>query len=138
MCATCGISGKYFAKERQRVGPFPQNGQWHFNLYAIKEKWGREVMMTVDHIIPICLGGISEQSNYQPMCQTCNQKKGAEEDPHINDPNHRSRIKRLEVEANKSKDEIALERFKRRWANKIKEATKKATMNYHNREEELK
>jgi hypothetical protein len=32
--------------------------------------------MTVDHILPVSLGGGNMQSNYQPMCNFCNGKKG--------------------------------------------------------------
>jgi 5-methylcytosine-specific restriction endonuclease McrA len=32
--------------------------------------------LTRDHIVPVSAGGHSRESNIQPLCQTCNQKKG--------------------------------------------------------------
>jgi 5-methylcytosine-specific restriction endonuclease McrA len=33
------------------------------------------VLMTIDHIYPLCLGGKRELNNEQPMCELCNAKK---------------------------------------------------------------
>lgn len=71
-CVTCGIKGRYFAKEK-----FTDNGtenMWHFNLYALDDK-GEEMLMTKDHIIAKSKGGKNNISNYQPMCYECNQLK---------------------------------------------------------------
>lgn len=69
-CVTCGIEGKFFAKEKH-----PKDKSWHFNLYAIKGN-GEEVLMTKDHIKPKAKGGTDALYNYQPMCIECNAKKG--------------------------------------------------------------
>jgi len=49
------------------------------------------------HFSPKCLGGKNIQSNYQPMCQPCNQKKGAGENPH-NDGRYQARLLRRQLE----------------------------------------
>jgi 5-methylcytosine-specific restriction endonuclease McrA len=69
-CVCCGIEGKYFAKERDR-----KSDVYHLNLYAIDEN-GEEVLMTKDHIIPRSKGGKDNISNYQTMCERCNEAKG--------------------------------------------------------------
>lgn len=38
-CASCGIEGKFFAKEKDRA-----SYGYHFNLYAVKD--GKDVLMT--------------------------------------------------------------------------------------------
>lgn len=68
-CVTCGIEGKYFAKER-----LIDQSTYHLNLYAI-DKNGNEVLMTKDHILPRSKGGANSINNYQTMCQPCNMKK---------------------------------------------------------------
>lgn len=71
-CLNCGIKGEFFALERNIVG---NNAKFHFNLYGI-DKYGKEVMITKDHIIPRSKGGKNVLSNYQPLCIRCNQQKG--------------------------------------------------------------
>jgi len=73
-CVSCGIEGKYFAKEK---GHGSSQDRYHLNLYAIDEN-GKEVLMTKDHIIPRSKGGLNRLENYQTMCQICNSKKGSE------------------------------------------------------------
>lgn len=69
-CVTCGIEGKYFAKEKHY-----EDKTWHFNLYALDQS-GKEVLMTKDHIKPKAKGGKDALYNYQPMCRICNALKG--------------------------------------------------------------
>ena len=33
--------------------------------------------LTIDHVIPLCMGGIDELTNYVTSCEKCNQKKGS-------------------------------------------------------------
>lgn len=40
-------------------------------------KCGSTHMLTVDHIIPLALGGAHSRENYQCLCFPCNRKKGA-------------------------------------------------------------
>lgn len=70
-CARCGILGTYFALER---GVHDNPNRFHFNLYG-RDKKGREVMITKDHILPRSKGGKNKLSNYQPLCIRCNQRK---------------------------------------------------------------
>jgi 5-methylcytosine-specific restriction endonuclease McrA len=52
---------------------------------SIKEKYGRrclccgkseaEVGLTIDHVIPLFMGGIGSKENIQPLCKSCNCKK---------------------------------------------------------------
>ena len=76
VCARCGIEGKYFALEQDKYMPNQGSNAYHFNLYAL-DGAGNEVLMTKDHIVPICSGGSNELSNYQTMCSPCNGSKGA-------------------------------------------------------------
>lgn len=71
-CAHCGLKGIYFALEQSIV---QNTKKYHFNLYAI-DRYGDEVMMTVDHIIPKAKGGSDSLDNKQPLCFKCNNKKG--------------------------------------------------------------
>lgn len=75
-CVRCGITGEYFAKEKHDNH---SEEKFHLNLYAIDEN-GVEVLMTQDHITPKSLGGGNIQSNLQPMCAPCNQRKGNHND----------------------------------------------------------
>ena len=69
-CVSCGIEGQYHALEVER-GPFAGH---HFNLYAVN-KFGHEILMTVDHIVPLSKGGHNGIGNLQTMCKPCNSKK---------------------------------------------------------------
>jgi 5-methylcytosine-specific restriction endonuclease McrA len=37
---------------------------------------GKQVSLTADHIVPVSKGGTSSIDNIQPLCQSCNSKKG--------------------------------------------------------------
>ena len=74
MCANfveCGTVGLYFSLEYGWSNP-PES--MHFNLYGTN-KYGNEVMLTRDHIIPKSKGGANSMQNYQVLCQKCNAKK---------------------------------------------------------------
>jgi len=71
-CVTCGIQASFFIFEKQKK----MGGRGHLNLYVDRGKDGL-TMMTSDHIIAKSRGGARNGlENRQPMCCTCNQKKG--------------------------------------------------------------
>ena len=74
------VHGTLCVKCKQRTGnvilveEWP-NGQIHVDLYHRDEN-GNKVLMNIDHILPKSRGGKNDITNYQPMCQPCNSKKG--------------------------------------------------------------
>lgn len=36
----------------------------------------QNVKLVIDHVLPLCLGGTNTIDNIQPLCATCNSKKG--------------------------------------------------------------
>lgn len=71
-CVECGFTGTYFALERHK---YQRTEKYHFNLYG-KNKNGKEIMLTKDHIVPKAKGGTDDLNNFQVMCGPCNSKKG--------------------------------------------------------------
>lgn len=69
-CVQCGITGAYFALEKD---PYSSSDLFHFNLYGLRDD--DEIMITKDHIIPRAKGGANKLTNYQPMCSPCNNAK---------------------------------------------------------------
>jgi 5-methylcytosine-specific restriction endonuclease McrA len=72
ICKTCGLEGKFFALEKTSGS---MCNFYHFNLYGF-DKNGKESLMTKDHIQASSKGGTNSLENLQPMCMTCNSKKG--------------------------------------------------------------
>ena len=70
VCVSCGLIGTHFWAEKFREDERP-----HLNLYAV-DGYGKEVLMTKDHIIPKSKGGTDSSENMQTMCTHCNCKKG--------------------------------------------------------------
>lgn len=73
-CCKCGLTGEYFAIERNI-----DSTTYHLNLYGKNNK-GEEVLLTKDHIKPKSLGGKNHHSNYQTMCVDCNTEKASKYD----------------------------------------------------------
>lgn len=68
-CASCGVQGAYFAKEKYG------NDAPHLNLYGFNN-YGHPMLMTRDHIKPKAKGGSNHLYNSQTMCAKCNSRKG--------------------------------------------------------------
>jgi 5-methylcytosine-specific restriction endonuclease McrA len=75
-CAACPKVGNMFAIEKT-YGYVRKSvyNDWHINLYSVDE-FGRETMMTVDHVVAKSNGGADDESNMQVMCSVCNSRKG--------------------------------------------------------------
>jgi len=71
-CVSCSKVGKYFIKSRDRYNNI------HFDIYTNNFE-----LMTIDHIKPKKLGGTYALVNLDPMCTTCNTKKGSFYDEQI-------------------------------------------------------
>ena len=63
-CVTCGKIGTRLIKGEG-------GGTFHWDIYT-EDLYP----LTVDHIIPVSIGGSDEMDNLQPMCAGCNFKKG--------------------------------------------------------------
>lgn len=61
----CSKKGEYLIKARNSEGGF------HIDVYT-----GDFELMTIDHIVPRSKGGSNHIENLQPMCNSCNSKKG--------------------------------------------------------------
>lgn len=64
-CSSCDKVGKYVIEAKDPGGGI------HIDVYTESLE-----LMTVDHIIPKAKGGKNILTNYQPMCNKCNSKKG--------------------------------------------------------------
>lgn len=75
-CFKCGFTATY--AKLTVTSP----GRAHFNFYGL-DRYGKEVMLTKDHILPKCIAKsnrklektIESQDNFQPLCRHCNNKK---------------------------------------------------------------
>lgn len=74
-CVNCGVTGTIMCLDTNNTDR--KYNRAHFNLYGITDS-GRVEMLTKDHIVPVSKGGLDELDNYQTMCNTCNERKGAE------------------------------------------------------------
>ncbi len=68
---------KYRAKNQSETHFTPEEWQ------ALCEKYeghclkcGKQKKLTVDHIVPLALGGSNDIDNIQPLCKSCNTSKG--------------------------------------------------------------
>jgi 5-methylcytosine-specific restriction endonuclease McrA len=69
-CVSCNVAGSKMILDMN-----PGDHSPHFNMYA--EESGRLVLMTKDHILAKSKGGTDDLNNFQTMCCTCNNLKGA-------------------------------------------------------------
>ena len=65
-----------------QVGGFFTIGEWEllkkqYNFTCPHcKKIEPDIKLTIDHIIPVCRGGSNNIENIQPLCGSCNSKKG--------------------------------------------------------------
>jgi hypothetical protein len=119
-CKGCQAKGSHFYIEKFGEGSHVFNN-WHLNLYAINQ-YGNEVMITKDHILAKSAGGSDELINLQPMCKTCNQKKGCKpmavlmNHLELSSKNHMARERKMvEAEQTYGYKEKTLHRLKERY-----------------------
>lgn len=67
-CVCCGLLGDRFVLQTQ--SKINDLDQLHFNLYGIEND--EYVLMTIDHRIPVSIGGKNNLSNIETMCNNCN------------------------------------------------------------------
>ena len=78
-CVKCGLRGEYYWIQREGHAK-----RYHFALHGVRD--GKEIRITVDHIVPLALGGSRrKRGNLQPMCETCNGMKGDLREPNAPD-----------------------------------------------------
>lgn len=70
-CVSCGILPEFVAEYRASKEP---EGTKHTDLFAQKDN--KFVIMTVDHILPVTLGGCNRPTNMRVMCAECNTSRG--------------------------------------------------------------
>ena len=60
------------------VGPFNVDGTPYVVFCFHCDLWLNRETFTLDHIIPVALGGDNSVYNFVPSCQPCNSKRGCE------------------------------------------------------------
>ena len=72
------------ARKKNAVGDFIGEQFTHICEYygGICLVYGRKIKLTADHVKPLSKGGSNYISNIQPLCGSCNSKKGAKHQDH--------------------------------------------------------
>lgn len=97
-CASCGVTGSYFGKEKYANVPF-----YHLNLYAMNK--GREIQMLKDYRVLPAKGGKNELANMKTICFDCYQKRVAPA-PDLQKRQQKRAKKRQENKAKKAAGEV--------------------------------
>jgi 5-methylcytosine-specific restriction endonuclease McrA len=71
ICICCGIEGTII-----NLCKYKNDDALFFELFAKREFDGVFVKMTIDHVIPLSLGGLDIIENMQTMCYYCNNARG--------------------------------------------------------------
>tara|TARA_Y100000310_G_C20699447_1_gene828345 strand:+ start:2969 stop:3922 length:954 start_codon:yes stop_codon:yes gene_type:complete len=77
-CVKCRLEGNVIRLVSQHDQPPMETAS--LQLFHEDDKTGRQVLMTLDHVIPVAQGGLNNADNLQTMCEDCNNKKGAKID----------------------------------------------------------
>lgn len=76
------------AREKNALGRFTDK-DWQEILDAYGNKClccgQSDIPLTIDHIVPLSLGGTNTKDNLQPLCSSCNSKKNAQTIDYRND-----------------------------------------------------
>lgn len=73
------LSGRHYARARRRA----LHGDFDGSEWETMVAWYGSVCLacgtmpvTVDHVVPLVVGGSNDISNLQPLCASCNSRKG--------------------------------------------------------------
>lgn len=88
------VQARYRKNNQEKIVTIHQR-RWHAKISGdltpeqwidIKAQFGKcvccqrdDVKLTLDHIKPLVMGGLHTENNVQPLCRSCNSKKGAKE-----------------------------------------------------------
>ena len=78
-CRSCRAVFRHTRRAKKRLGTFGGRTSRDDVFSAFGSSClccGKSTNMTVDHVVPIALYGTNEISNLQPLCSSCNSKKG--------------------------------------------------------------
>ena len=73
-------SSKHIEKEREKAKKLRSTKWWQNKLnngicYFCEKKIPKK-LLTMDHLVPLAMGGFSIKNNLVPSCKTCNSEKG--------------------------------------------------------------
>lgn len=63
------VANDYISKRHIRLSVFKKHGK-------VCLACGSQNEISLDHIVPVCRGGWNSINNLQPLCRSCNSKKG--------------------------------------------------------------
>lgn len=71
------FDGREWRRHVYSQGNAPKNArQMLISIYDVCLKCGSDASLSVDHIVPVSLGGKHDWENLQLLCQSCNSTKG--------------------------------------------------------------
>ena len=83
-----GLTKAFHRKVRYEISGAVQQKVWvadEFKCIYCNRPMG-EVQLTIDHFIPLELGGVNNQTNYLSACRKCNKEKGSQDPKDFLDP----------------------------------------------------
>ena len=63
------VANEYISKPHIRLAVFKKHGK-------VCLACGSKNEISLDHVVPVCRGGWNSVNNLQPLCRSCNSKKG--------------------------------------------------------------
>lgn len=96
VCKQCGLEASIFAVEKPRKY---DKSHWSLNLYGIVN--GKNILFTLDHIIPKSRGGSKKSlTNHETLCKICNETKADTIIPHKQGKRAEKQVKKNKVVPN--------------------------------------